>query len=104
MTDGAPAGTFILRDLMPDGTADVQELTVVGSQVFFVANVPGLGRELWKTDGTVAGAQLVKDIQPGSGGASLDDLVWQWAVLEPGVGPFLNDFALSHGLQIQLGQ
>ena len=29
---------------------------------------------------------------------------YQWAVLEPGVGPFLGDFALSHGLQVQLGQ
>ena len=29
---------------------------------------------------------------------------YQWAVLEPGVGPFLDDFALSHGLQIQVGQ
>jgi ELWxxDGT repeat protein len=33
----------------------------------------GLGRELWRTDGTAAGTWLVKDIQPGSGSSLLNE-------------------------------
>ncbi|MCK5940742.1 MAG: hypothetical protein KAI24_02135, partial [Planctomycetes bacterium] len=31
------------------------------------------------------------------------NLFFQWAVFEPGIGPFLNDFALTGGLQVHLG-
>ncbi len=39
---------------------------VIGSQVLFVANSPGAGRELWVTDGTPGGTVLVEDIAPGT--------------------------------------
>ena len=81
VTDGTPAGTNILRDLMPDGTANIGGLTVVGSQVFFVADVPGLGREIWKTDGTAAGAVLVADIFPGGINSGLSELQTAGGVL-----------------------
>jgi ELWxxDGT repeat protein len=42
---------------------------VLGDYALFGAsNGSGLGHELWRTDGTVAGTTLVKDIQPGTGG------------------------------------
>ena len=41
-------------------------LTLSNGVVFFEAFVDGLGEELWKTDGTAIGTQLVKDIAPGS--------------------------------------
>ena len=40
-------------------------LTTFGSQVFFAAENPQLGEELWMTDGTTEGTVLVKDINPG---------------------------------------
>ncbi len=39
---------------------------VVGSTIFYLGNVSTTGRELWKSDGTAAGTQQVKDIFPGS--------------------------------------
>lgn len=44
------------------------EFTRVGNTVFFRAMDPTHGHELWKTDGTVLGTVLVKDLLSGSGG------------------------------------
>ena len=41
-------------------------LAVVGSTLFFVADDGATGRELWRTDGSVAETMLVKDIFPGA--------------------------------------
>ena len=45
-------------------------LVSVGDTVFFGAEDPFRGNELWKSDGTVAGTTLVKDIFPGRGSSS----------------------------------
>ncbi len=37
----------------------------VNGTLFFIATTPTTGSELWKSDGTVAGTVLVKDIRPG---------------------------------------
>jgi ELWxxDGT repeat protein len=41
----------------------------LGEAILFNAHTPQTGAELWRTDGTEAGTRLVKDIQPGEGGA-----------------------------------
>jgi ELWxxDGT repeat protein len=41
-----------------------QELTRVGTRIVFSATDDAHGRELWRTDGTVAGTKLLKDINP----------------------------------------
>ncbi|MGB3642460.1 MAG: ELWxxDGT repeat protein [Rivularia sp. (in: cyanobacteria)] len=41
-------------------------LTVVNDKLFFVANNNDFGSELWVSDGTLNGTNLVKDINPGS--------------------------------------
>ena len=65
---------FLLADIQPGASAThvssgPSGYVAVGSTLFFTADVPGLGRELWKTDGTAAGTVLVKDIAPGPLGA-----------------------------------
>ena len=40
-------------------------MVTVGSLVYFTATDPVKGIELWKTDGTTAGTEMVKDINPG---------------------------------------
>lgn len=45
------------------------DFTVLGSKVLFVATDSTHGRELWITDGSEAGTQLLKDIDSGSGSA-----------------------------------
>ena len=39
----------------------------MGGHLYFVARTEAEGIELWRTDGTAAGTQLVHDIQPGPG-------------------------------------
>ena len=80
-TDGTAAGTIKLGDFSPPATGGGSypgNLTAVGTTLYFTAyttipppvgsTVPTvLGTELWKTDGTVVGTVLVKDINPGTG-------------------------------------
>ena len=44
--------------------ADVNNLTIVGSKIFFNADDGFHGIEIWETDGTAAGTFMVQDINP----------------------------------------
>ena len=73
-TDGTAAGTFLLRQstgapLGPSNTFD-PSLVAVGNKVFFVSANFSEGLELWKSDGSVAGTALFKDINFGPMGAA----------------------------------
>src|SRR5687767_8377911 len=56
------AGLSSSNSVMVDGTA------------YFFADNGEVGRELWKSDGTVAGTTLVKDLTPGPGGNELHSI------------------------------
>ncbi|WP_224369643.1 ELWxxDGT repeat protein [Hyalangium versicolor] len=64
----------LVRDLRQAASANTgsapSELVAVGDTLFFVAQEASSGRELWKSDGTAAGTQLVRDIFPGTQGSS----------------------------------
>lgn len=120
-SDGTAAGTYLLRDLDPgffEGLAgnvagsDPAEFAVFNGRLYFAASEQpsqtftatlGTGRELWSTDGQIAGTQLVKDINPGrvpfqqsdSGSPQLltvfNGQLWflaQDGTSAPGVGPY----------------
>jgi ELWxxDGT repeat protein len=62
VTDGSEAGTIELRaNCIP------YWLKVSGNLLFFGGNDQTTGGELWKSDGTIDGTILVKDINPGTG-------------------------------------
>jgi ELWxxDGT repeat protein len=70
-TDGTVAGTRLVRDINTSesatspgypGSSFPQDLTAVGSTLFFTAWEPEHRRELWRSDGTANGTVLVKDI------------------------------------------
>jgi len=69
-SNGTEAGTFQvaaidLRFSFPNaGSASIYPITI-GGTLYFVANDPAHGIELWKSDGTEAGTVLVKDLSPG---------------------------------------
>src|SRR5262249_35817683 len=57
----------LLQDINPAGVgSNPYPLTAVGDRLFFTADVPATGRELYVSDGTPEGTALVKDINPGA--------------------------------------
>ena len=82
-SDGTPAGTVLLKSFSPTtpGAAPLifipysvdfinQTLTnplFKGTKFFFAAGTSAQGTELWASDGTVAGTNIVRDIYPGTG-------------------------------------
>ncbi len=77
-TDGTVSGTRPVKDVSPDANSFYPipyYLTDVNGTLFFITNDNGvIGTELWKTDGTEAGTQLVKDVTEGTEGG-LNNLV-----------------------------
>src|SRR6266571_4778448 len=75
---GAAAGQdvpFLVKDINVTTLGSFPHgLTDVNGTLFFAAEDPTNGRELWKSDGTAAGTVLVNDITPGSGGSGPDEL------------------------------
>lgn len=67
-TDGTAAGTTIVKEVttsndpnLPVSAArlGIDNLTLVGSTLFFTIDLPNVGQQLWKTDGTAAGTTMV---------------------------------------------
>ena len=71
-SDGTYSGTNLVKDIRTgtsssNGSVSGTDLLVVsGSFLFFNANDGINGSELWKSDGTTSGTNMVKDIYPGS--------------------------------------
>lgn len=69
VSDGTPEGTRLLKDLYTDldiadnpGSSEPKYYTKMGQYVYFSARANNDGFELWRTDGTTEGTQLVKNI------------------------------------------
>lgn len=69
-TDGTMGGTQLVKDIYEGEQSSIsgvtQQLTVFEGTLYFIADDGDNREELWKTDGTEAGTQLVKDIHPNS--------------------------------------
>ena len=71
VTDGTTAGTKCLRSTcgsFPCYSMDSPTpwLTAYNNKVYFFAQSATYGTEIWTSDGTNAGTQILKDIEPGS--------------------------------------
>jgi ELWxxDGT repeat protein len=86
ITDGTSAGTRLLKDINPgpaDGirsASDVRDGKVltfspdINGRLYFRAQTPEAGIELWTSDGTEAGTRLVKDLIPGRGDSNVSNV------------------------------
>ncbi|MBN2473527.1 MAG: tandem-95 repeat protein [Pirellulales bacterium] len=73
-SDGTADGTVLVKDIYPGVNSEdlaysstPKNLTNVGGTLFFTADDGANGRELWISDGTEGGTEMVKDIYPGTG-------------------------------------
>jgi ELWxxDGT repeat protein len=73
-SDGTEAGTVLVKDvnpgrkgsrLLPNLAPDSKIMAVVNRTLYFGADDGVHGRQLWKSDGTDAGTQMVTEIAPG---------------------------------------
>ena len=72
VADGTTAGSQILKVFVG---ASIQNLTMIGSRVYFSVDDGVHGVELWTSDGTSAGTVLVSDIAPGLGSGNPQVLI-----------------------------
>jgi ELWxxDGT repeat protein len=83
-SDGTASGTVLVKDIRPGGDSafpasswpptNLPFLVGANGTLFFAANDGVHGEELWTSDGTEAGTQLLADVVPGSGGSSPSNL------------------------------
>lgn len=76
-TDGTASGTGLVKDIAPGDvefygysygpdSSEPESLTAFKGKLYFSAEHPDSGRELWMSDGTAAGTVLVEDIGEGT--------------------------------------
>lgn len=80
VSDGTVGGTVRLVPAV-GSFVDPTHLRALNGVVLFVADTPGAGRELWRTDGTDAGTMLLADIYPGPVGSDLRPMLVSGGVL-----------------------
>src|SRR4029077_1305817 len=72
----------------PSGSSSPQGLTQLGSILVFLADTQANGREVWRTDGTPAGTQLIADLIPGPTSGAIGDMaIANGLLFYVGVGP-----------------
>lgn len=67
-------GTAATTMPVPATTNGAWGLTAFGGSLYYSYDDTTHGRELWKTDGTLSGTQLVKDLYPGTASSAPEDL------------------------------
>ncbi len=67
-TDGTPEGTVIFKDIVPgSGSSAPQNLTVFNDKLYFFVTNVGNVKQLWESDGTVAGTKSLADVNTVTG-------------------------------------
>ncbi len=81
ITDGTTTEARFLGDFVYR-SSDIPDTCVTGGYCYFWANTQAEGTELWRTNGTMEGTELVADLNPGTGNGAYPELIADWR------GPF----------------
>lgn len=84
VTDGSPAGTAVLLDLVPGWPSSVSCIFGEGREGLYIGGQNESGRALWRTDGTPGGTSFVASLDP-----------------DPGERPDLSFAAAASGTMVQ---
>ena len=103
-SDGTSGGTYVIKDFSPDYSDSILKMTTTDSGISFVlaSNHPtgqSVDYRLWKTDGTVDGTVLVKDINGETGEYSESGAYGSLVAADTRIYFFVNTF-LSTGFEI----
>lgn len=80
VTNGTNNGTMMVKDIYPGPESGVMAISIdaqrkknpgFNDKLYFAGRTPSQGTELWVTDGTPAGTNIVRDIAPGSDSSDL---------------------------------
>lgn len=64
---GVTPQPVMVKDIAPGiASSNPEQLTALGGLLYFSAEAPDTGRELWRSDGTEAGTVMVTDLAPGA--------------------------------------
>ena len=100
LTDGTPGGTTLLVPNLigTTGAPDSRSMVAMGGKVYFSANLPAVGgQQLWVTDFTAAGTQVIAStgdswgLMPGSLTACLGRIFFHGRTLTTGHELFASD-------------
>lgn len=89
-SNGSPFGTVIVKDILPGSVSSNPHnlqagISVPVNVVYFAATTTAEGTELWKSDGTLGGTQLILDIVAGSGSSDPQGITPSFAGSSDGV-------------------
>jgi ELWxxDGT repeat protein len=83
ISDGTTAGTVLLRDVRPGSGSSLPFIVTAGhpaavspTAIYFVADDGVHGQEIWRSEGTTSTTQLFADLDPGSTGSDLSEMVF----------------------------
>jgi ELWxxDGT repeat protein len=79
-TDGTPGGTVLIKDIEPGpedsiGFSSIPPVSLDGTTLIFEACTTVAGCEPWRSDGSLAGTTLLKDVNPGAAGSTIQQFV-----------------------------
>jgi len=74
LLSGSPVLVKDINTTLITSPGSIGERVDVNGTLYFTVSTPTTGAELWKSDGTVGGTVLVKDILPGPTGSGIANL------------------------------
>lgn len=75
VSDGTDTGTVLLKDINSAGQSEPKDFFKGVTLTYFTADDGAHGRELWRTDGSESGTQMVIDMAPGSSTSEVKPLL-----------------------------